>query len=65
VIRKRRATRLFRLLALAAFLGAVPAIFIQAISLAWFPLIWVGVYAVMVSSTIFYRLAGIELRLRK
>jgi len=65
VVRKRRATRLFRLLTLAAFLGAVPAIFIQAISLAWFPLIWVGVYAVMVSSTVFYRLSGIELRLRR
>jgi hypothetical protein len=70
-IRKRRAPRLFLLAAAGAALGALPLLFISLIrtivSLSagvggLLGLVWVGLYAFMVTSTVYYRLSGIQIR---
>ncbi len=74
VVQKRRSKRLFKLSALAAgFGGAIPILFYLFTLLLMlsqggfgsprflFPLIWQGVYAFVVTSTVYYRLGGIRI----
>ena len=70
VVRRRRSKRLFQAVAISAALGSLPlpllrvgsillhASFIQADIV----LIWYGLYAFLVVSTAYYRLAGISIR---
>lgn len=71
VLRRRRGNRIFQIAALAAFLGALPAVF-QLLIYAFLPeaglmtvlwrLVWQGVYLFTVSSSVLYRLKGIQLK---
>ena len=74
VLRKRRSKRLYQLSAIAAGAGAAIPILISLLTLLFvmaqggrgglgflFPLIWQGVYAFVVPSTIYYRLGGIRI----
>jgi len=67
VIQKRRSKRLFQAITLAAVLGA----FISAVPLLiglllgamnLFGIIWMAVYIVLMTSALYYRLAGIQIR---
>jgi hypothetical protein len=73
-IRRRRSKRLFQVGTLATALGASIQFLVLALGAlfflaqgssagfgALFPLIWRGVYAFVVTTTVFYRLAGIRL----
>ncbi len=69
-IRRRRGRLLFQLAAAAAAVGSLPV----AIGLLlggvlgggdlffWLPLLWQGVYTFIITSTIYYRLRGINIR---
>ncbi len=70
---KRRSLPLFRLAAAGAALGALPLLAIRLIGVvaalsaggglgSLWGLLWIGVYAFLVTSTTFYRLSGIQLR---
>jgi hypothetical protein len=71
ITKRRRSKRLFQLATLAAALGSLPTILLYLIMIIpslsqgglgflW-QLLWQGVYAFMVSSTIYYRLSGIKI----
>lgn len=57
----RRSARLFQLATAAAFVGSLPLIFVNLITFNLWEIIWLGVYAFSVTSTIAYRLRGIRL----
>lgn len=72
-VRKRRSPNLFRLAAAATALGALPLLGIQLVGVlialsagggigSIFGIIWSAVYAVLATSTAYYRLSGIQLR---
>ncbi len=66
VIRRRRSRRLFQIITLAVALGCLPSLLIQILIFlggagALFPLVWQGLYTFMVTSTVYYRLAGISI----
>ena len=73
VIRRRRSRRLFQLTAAAVVLGSLPLLAVALLSLVFsglgggsslyaiLPLIYRGLYTVMVTSSAYYRLAGISL----
>ncbi len=73
VIRRRRSKRLFQVCAIAVALGSLP-IMLQVVIIAinlfsggsvgfgfLLPLVWQGVYFFVVTSTVYYRLAGIRI----
>jgi len=61
VTRRRRSKQLFALAALAAVLGCLP-VSIQVIQhFSLLPLIYQVVYAVLMTSTFYYRLSGIKI----
>ncbi|OJX48220.1 MAG: hypothetical protein BGO78_13190 [Chloroflexi bacterium 44-23] len=67
LIKKRRSTALYRAVTVAAVIGAllsalplVLSIFFGNLNL--FGLIWAGVYVAFMTSSLFYRLSGIEIR---
>lgn len=73
VLQRRRSIRLFRLAATATAVGSLPLLLMYlGDTLAGFsggsglfrllPLIWQALYAFMVTSTMYYRLAGIHVR---
>jgi hypothetical protein len=75
VVKKRRSLLLYRITALATALGALPLLAISIISMVQFlsfglgfsfanlwQLIWQAIYIFLVTSTVYYRLSGIELR---
>jgi hypothetical protein len=73
VLQRRRSPRLFRLTAVATAAGSLPMLLlylgntISAISgsgglFSLLPLVWQALYAFMVTSTMYYRLAGIQIR---
>lgn len=72
VIRKRRARLLFQLTAGAALVGALPGILLPLLAVllnsgqvggfGLFGLLWQGVYAFLVASTVYTRLSGIQMR---
>jgi hypothetical protein len=70
ITKKRRSMRLFRIVAIAAALGAMPLLLISLANIILtgtfsfgiiFPLIWRTLYAFLVFSTTYYRLSGIRL----
>ncbi len=73
-VRKRRSRRLFYLSAIAAILGGLPQALLQLVGIilvlseggfsgmgGLLPLIWHGIYALMVGSAVYYRLGGIQI----
>lgn len=62
VTRKRRSKNLFLLAVIAAVGGGLPVFLWLLTTLSIFPIIWEGVYVVMMTSTIYYRLSGIRIR---
>ncbi|RPI34818.1 MAG: hypothetical protein EHM70_01670 [Chloroflexota bacterium] len=75
VLRRRRSMRLFRVTALAAALGSLPLFVIGLFVFASvivgqfagynsvLDLVWQGLYTFLVTSTMYYRLSGIQMRL--
>lgn len=69
VLRKRRSPLLYKWAAAAAALGSLPylLIFLSNILLAGsagalLPLVWQGLYTFLVTSTLYYRLTGIQIK---
>jgi len=75
VVRRRRSKRLFQITTLGVIFGCLPLLLIQLLFtglgfgsggtrsfFSLLPLISYGIYAVLVTSTTYYRLAGINLR---
>lgn len=73
VLQRRRSTRLFRLAAVATAVGSLPLLLVYLIDtlagitggsglFRLLPLVWQALYAFMVTSTMYYRLAGIHVR---
>lgn len=72
-VRKRRSPQLFRLAAAGAALGAAPLLLIRLVGIiaalsagggigGILGLVWLALYAFLVTSTVYYRLSGIQLR---
>lgn len=62
LIRKRRSNTLFRLIIVAVALGSLPYIGLALLSRNLWGLLWPLLYTVIVSSTTYYRLTGIQIR---
>jgi hypothetical protein len=62
LIRKRRSNTLFRLIIVAVALGGLPYIGLALLSGNLWGLLWPLLYTIMVSSTTYYRLTGIQIR---
>jgi len=67
IIQKRRSMPLFRIITASAVLGALlnalPALLALLLgSFQLFGLIWTGVYVVLMASSLFYRLSGINIQ---
>lgn len=67
-VRKRRSPSLFLVAAISAAIGSLPLVIIDVIGLIGvgfqgniIGLIWQVVYAVMITTTVYYRLSGIQL----
>lgn len=75
ILRRRRSRRLFTVTAVGAALGSLPLVFLIVIT--WvlslttgfsnlsgilFPLLWQGIYTFTVTTTVYYRLSGIQIR---
>jgi hypothetical protein len=70
-IRKRRSKLLFQIAAGSAFAGALPRLFFPIVLMllsggaggigGLLSLLWPGVYAFLVASTVYYRLSGIQI----
>jgi len=75
VTRRRRSKHLFKLIALATALGALPLLLINLVGVSlWvvneplssgfaiLPLVWQGAYVIIVTTTVYYRLRGIQVK---
>jgi hypothetical protein len=73
LLRRRRSPRLFRLTAIATALGGLPLLLLYLSSLfigatgggslfRLLPLLWQALYVFLVTSTMYYRLSGIQVR---
>ena len=72
LVRRRRGKRLYVATTLAAALGSLPYLLLallftigglsQGNLAGFFSLLWQGVYTFMVTSTVYYRISGIQLR---
>jgi hypothetical protein len=72
LLRRRRSTRLFRLTAVATALGSLPLLLIYLFDtfagvsgvgiFRLLPLLWQALYVFLVTSTMYYRLSGIQVR---
>jgi len=70
VVRRRRSKRLFQAVAISAVLGSLPLPLLRLVSVllhasfvsADVVLIWHGLYTFLVASTVYYRLAGINIK---
>ncbi len=72
VVRKRRSKQLFLAAAAAAAVGCLPALFGEIFLPLLFgrggslfqllDVVWIGFYAITVTTTVYYRLSGIQLR---
>lgn len=70
-VRRRRSRRLYQVVIAAAILGALPTLIIPALGLllgglgggfgVLLPLLYRGLYVFLVTSTVYYRLAGIQI----
>ena len=74
IIQRRRSRRLYKLIAAAVALGSLPYLLLDiSVAIAWFlqggagivnlilPLVWQGLYTFSVTSTVYYRFAGIKI----
>lgn len=61
VSRRRRSKLLFRVAAGGAVVGALPVIIMNLVYMSIFGLIWPGIYAFLITSTVYARLSGIQL----
>ena len=61
VTRRRRSKRLYILAAIAAVIGCLPIGLQFTLNFSLFGLIWHGIYAVLMTSTLYTRLAGIRI----
>ena len=74
IIKRRRSPRLVLIISAAALVGSLPILLIDVLrifsafqygvnfSLGWIlPLVWQGVYTILVTSSVYYRLAGIRI----
>ena len=73
VVRRRRSRKLFQLAAVAAALGSLPVVGIALLAMLFsatqggfnvyviLPLVYRGMYAILVTTTVYYRLAGIRI----
>lgn len=69
VIRRRRSMRLYKWAAASAIIGSIPNLLLLLANMllsgsfgALLPLVWQGLYVFTIVSTIYYRLAGIQIR---
>jgi B-box zinc finger len=69
VVRRRRSKLLFQLATVAAILGSLPSLFLVLLPLFFHAgiysllgILWQGVYTFLVTSTVYYRLAGVRFR---
>lgn len=71
VTRRRRSKRLFQLVAVAVVVGCLPLLLANGLGallggrgglFALWPLLWQGLYAFTVTSSVYYRLGGIQIR---
>jgi hypothetical protein len=69
VTQRRRSKRLFQIMALSVVLGSLPLVLINVIGnllmgggFAILPLIWQIAYTILVTSSAYYRLSGIQIR---
>jgi len=61
VIRRHRARSLFTTIIIAVALGAMPMVLIHVLSLNLFGILIQGIYLVLVTPAVYYRLSGIQL----
>lgn len=61
VTRRRRSKRLFILAVIASVIGCIPIGLQFVLNFSLFGLIWHGIYAVLMTSTLYTRLAGIRI----
>ncbi|MFH2039871.1 MAG: B-box zinc finger protein [Chloroflexota bacterium] len=61
VIRRHRARSLFTTIVIAVALGAMPMVLIHVLSLNLFGILFQGIYLVLVTPAVYYRLSGIQL----
>jgi hypothetical protein len=71
-VRNRRSKRLFQLIAVAAVLGSLPILLMTALTVLGLMsrgglglllgLVWQGLYTFIVTSTVYYRMSGIQMR---
>ena len=61
-IRKRRSEGLFRTAAAGALVGSLPGLLGQILGLNLLGMLWYGIYALTVTSTVYYRLKGMVFR---
>jgi hypothetical protein len=68
VLQRRRSLQLYRWTAIGAAVGSSPLLLLGLLGLLlggsgnFLPLIWQGLYTFLVTSTVYYRLAGIQIR---
>lgn len=62
VTRKRRSRLLYRLAIVAAVLGCLPFLLMNIFAFNLLGIIWQGVYLFVMTSSLYYRLAGINIR---
>ncbi len=60
-IRRRRSNRLFQIAAAAAILGSLPFLLTSLLSGNLLSILWQGFYTFTITSTIYYRLRGINI----
>jgi hypothetical protein len=67
IVRRRRSPRLYKLTAIATFIGCLPAILFYLISIIQFGFggllsaVWLGLYVFLVTTTVYYRLSGVKI----
>jgi hypothetical protein len=68
-LKKRRSPQLYKITAIAALVGSLPFLLILLFNLlvggsmgVLLPLVWQGLYTFLVTSTVYYRLAGIQIK---
>jgi hypothetical protein len=60
---RRRSKRLFQLAAAAAVIGSLPLLVLQLFHFSLFAVLWQGLYTFLMTTTLYYRLSGIQIGL--
>jgi hypothetical protein len=61
-VKRRRSRQLFIWVTVAAVAGCLPLLLMTIFSFSLFSIIWQGAYVFLMSSTLYYRLSGIQLK---